>query len=207
MPRRKYYGRKKRRYYRRYKRPNLTQKIKKTIQSMAEKKVQTQFADTTVDSVGTFIPAGSIAEGDRNDERTGDQVSITSTHFCGIFAVADAYNFLRVILFEWESATAPSNAVEILESTSSHSIISEYQLDRPTPFRVLQDKTYRVDTDDPAKKVFIKHKFRNPMKVSYDNTGATDYGARSLWWLIISDSGAVSHPAITYRVVTRYIDL
>ena len=187
-------------------RPLSRKDVKRIVKGMAEKKFYTTQSNNTYDFSGSFIRLAEIAEGSGVDQREGDTIEVNRVDLHFQVAKADTNNTVRFIVFSKETNVQPTSATEILESTSQYAIISEYQQERLYSFKVLYDKCVTVNAD---KEVSPVYNVSIPMKIKCKFSGATSIsaGSRDLWLLIISDSGAATHPSVLLRTNTKFTDL
>jgi len=154
----------------------------------------TQFADLTAIPVGTG-----------NNARTGTEVKLKELDIKFVCALADTYNFVRFILFEWipsDSSDGPG-ASEIFNtnfSSGNNDFFCGINQLRPSRFRILHDQT----CDLHAANVIESHHIK--MKLGWTcnfDTGSTT-GRNHLYLAYISDSTAVTHPAFSYSYSVVY---
>lgn len=187
-------------------RPMTTRRVKQIVKGMAEKKYKHLDYDTTFDQVGTFYPLANIAAGDAQEQREGDTIQVTRVDLHYRVTKADNSNTVRIIVFSKKGNAVPANLSEILESTSQYGIISEYNHERTYPFKVYYDKCVTVNADKDVSPVF-NHSIPLNLRLKYTGVNATDYGDCNLWMVILSDSGAATHPSVIFRAITHYVDI
>lgn len=178
------------------------------IKSMAEKKYWTINALNTIDFNGTVTRLTAVPQGDTDLARDGDQLQLTSWQLRFAFVVGDAYNIMRIIIFRWDmddSEDTPTAPEILFNVGSTNSPLSSFNQDsiRQKQMRILYDKLVTIDTYNPIK--VFKIKKRNSSKISF--SGGTTNGTGHLYMLVVSDSGAVTHPAIAYDFKCNFIDL
>ncbi len=191
------------------KKNNFAAKVKRIVTGMSEKKVIHLQRTVSIDNTGTFYPLASIAEGSTNYQREGDEINVTRVDLYYQIEKADTTNTMRVIVFSKEGSTVPSAIAEILQSTSQYGVLAPYLQDRTYGFKIHYDEAHTVHADKEFTDI-IRAQVKFPgdgLKLHYNDSGATAYGNRSLWLVMLSDSGAATHPQIVQYTTTHYIDL
>lgn len=150
----------------------------------------------------TAIPQSSTGAQSDNT-RVGDVVKITSFQFRFGLKLADDYNLVRIIFFQWLSDSTPVGS-DILLSTS-YPLYSPYTADNRNLYKILYDRTVVLDANKP---VVYEHKFlsRGFVKKMHWTAGSATAGSNHIWYLNVSDSGAISHPAVELFTRVNYID-
>lgn len=184
---------------------NIRRIVRQEINSIAEKKYH---ASTSIGAgISTTVDLYSLSDVDvgiNDNERIGDQITVTSMEFRGYLEVGDTNNIVRVILFQWFPDTVPT-AVDILIS-SVNGLISPYSHDHRYEFNILFDRTYMMSNDWQHYSkfhVYIK-KFRE-RKIQY--VGGTYVGNNKIYLAVVSDSAAVPNPTMAYIAKLNFKDL
>lgn len=184
--------------------------VKQIIQQQSEKKRVDTAASSTVDFNGTVINLCDPAVGDSNNQKTGIRITPTSTQARIAVTAADATNLMRIVIFRWlldDTVTVPTAAM-IFENTGAvQAPLSPFASGNRERFNVLYDKLVSVSTNGPAVvswEDIITHS-KNKDTV-FSSSGVTT-GTGKLYCVFISDSGAATHPSITYYFRTNYLDL
>lgn len=181
-------------------------KVKREILKRNEKMyLQTTLASPNfIDNAGTVFNITNIPQGTTgvtDSQRVGDRIYLKSIELNLVVAVADAFNYLRVILFSYTPAATPSpsnvlNAVHYL---------SPYQHDNRKNFRILHDELLCVTTYEPTKAIMSKI-IGGFSDRSVQFQGGSVLGTNGVWLLMISDSSAVAHPAVSTQIKVNYSD-
>lgn len=169
--------------------------------------INTTISNTAwVDSLNQVITVGTSDAGNR----IGDKYKITSLRFAGSVTYADATNILRLIVFQWFSNTAPL-ASYILEdvSTTESQLYGSYNRDylRGKRFRVLYDKLHYVDQTNKPVKMFKGYISGSKIAACQMIGGSAVTGDSNVYYLAVSDSGAIAHPAFKMVYMMDYTDL
>jgi len=185
----------------------VKQIVKSLLKEVQELKLFiVQGTSTSTDYNGACTDLSAIPQGDTDITRDGDRVQLMEWSFRWAAVVGDAYNLVRVVLFQWTPDTAsvtpsPSNVIQTTGTINAP--LSYKSIDFVKNVHVLYDKTVFVDTYHPVmvNQVLIRRFHDKQMQF----TGATSR-TNGLFILYISDSAAVTHPAINYYSTIRYTD-
>ncbi len=166
-------------------------------QEMKKHEVNDFQTATDVSSTATLTHISDIASGDGWGNRDGNEVYAKYLQLRTILTAADTTNVMRLCVVAWDGGDALT-AADIFENTGSGAeLVSPYIVKRETPFRVLYDKTFALATTGSTAvrtpKIAINLKGR---KIRWDGGNGNSYGPGQLWFLAVSDSGAVTHPTI-----------
>jgi hypothetical protein len=182
---------------------------KQQVQSMlGSVKVRRFWAGTstaTYPSTTTFFDLTAVAVGTGNNTRTGQEIHAKKLELDMLFVIADTYNIVRVIFFEWlPSDTSDSpNANEIYSTAYSAGNNEQYCCTnplKPSRFKVLRDMTVVLDVAHVAQHKHVSLRLNN--RLMFD-TGVTT-GRNHVYMAIVSDSSAVSHPTVAYTWVLSF---
>lgn len=184
--------------------------VKRLIGSTQEHKFyQRHVAGSAISTTGAGEDLSAhIVQGDTDSMREGDNLTLTKVRMFGTIEVADTTNLMRVILFRYKPVATPTWA-ELLEggTPALADIYRPYRKDTASLFHICYDRVFTLSTVSKPQVSFQKIIYGKKLgkkKVSYNGGGTT--GADHLWLFILSDSGAVSHPTITYNVTQYYTD-
>lgn len=200
--------------------PRQANAVKRIVDSKLEAEVEKKYRDYTLDAVAiSSTPVVSdisvMALGTSAQQRIGDVVELKSIQFRFQCTLADTTNYIRLILFQWkqDAQTAPTWA-DIMEFESGGVPIAQYERMSPYSlytsiegsFRVIKDIRFILDTDNPVQLIegFINKGFTK--NIHYSQAAST-YGVNHLYMMMLSDSGAVSHPSIDGFIRLRYTDM
>lgn len=157
----------------------------------------------------------TTAQGDSDSTRSGDRITIKSLQIRGTLASADAYNIMRVIIFQYlgDDGVAVPTSGQVLEGTyfnTVNHVNAPYAKDYVGyKVIVLWDSTYVVDQDDVAKQfqlMLTAGNFKKKAKPFIQYQAGTSNGVGNLYMMVVSDSGAVTHPSISFVSRLRFID-
>lgn len=176
---------------RRYKRRKSN--IKKMIKSMINNSQETKTAIhnyTTIDvtSVGVNHDITALAQGVLQEDRVGNQVTMSSFRLKGCLYSDYTSDIVRIIIYKPKS-------VGVLLSTST-TVTDPIDLDY---YNVLSDRIIPLSNQGtptkPYNKVILFNKgIRNGMKVQYSTALATSCTKNQLIVYMVSGSGASPHP-------------
>lgn len=188
----------------------LTKAIKRQVNRMAEtKRLQRALAVVVANSPALITPLLQIPQGTGEGQRVGDHVMLQKVMLRWQITLADNTNTVRFILFQWKQYTGPSGT-DILNLTSPDyntiPFIAPYNVTTDSSYKILMDRTYVVDTDDPvirAQKLIYKG---ITQKINFQSAAGTSATYNQLYLLVVSDSGATSHPAVNLTADMFYKD-
>lgn len=188
--------------------------VRKLISASHEHKfIDQNISGASISDSGVVYRLDQVVQGDSDQTRTGDSVDLKELQMRGGWEVADNYNVLRAIIFQAtaaHSSTSLPTVGDILLSGyvgTTSVVYAPYDKDRTGPggqYKVLWDKTFTADTDDPVSvfQTTLRRGFRK--RVQY--IGGTTTATGGLYVLFVSDSGAISHPGLTFVARTVFTD-
>jgi hypothetical protein len=210
------YGRK---FFRRPKRIRNAKAIRKIARQEINRDLEVHYVDTaqatiTADSAGVIsTQLSTIAQGNNDSNRTGDNVKIKSIQIKGTCVTADATNVMRIVLFQWlqNSGSVAPTALDVLQNTGQpYSPYSPYTKDVAGYNMIpLADRMLTMNTLSDVNKPFtIKVSGKKLRKGNaLDNIQFTAGGTSGIghyYLLFLSDSGALSHPTFSYYCRIRF---
>ncbi len=193
---------------------SLSTKQKSAVTSIARKELQRNMewkhnlvSTTDTASTSGFIrDLSAVPQGDTDITRDGDALMASSVDIRYTIFSADNYNVWRVIVFQWHPITTPVVA-DILNNVASSNVNAFYETDHAHMFKIMYDKTWTLNENVSGTSVALSGRFkvRVPRKqVKYLNTSTT--GTNKVYYLLISDSGAASHPGWNFSSKLNYTD-
>lgn len=161
---------------------------------------------TVVDYNGLIWDLTPILQGTSDTQRIGDSYMPTRIEVRGQVHGADATNDIRIVLFRWNqdsNATGdpvPSNVLQSTFTGTANATQAPFYHDKTPNFWVIHDERIALAGDVSNSKYVqnfeINRKLQTkPVAVTDSATGA---GTFKLYLMVISDSGAVNHPAVTF---------
>lgn len=202
----------------------LTRYEKKEVVSLINKNIETkifnfQINAFAVSNLGVLgIGATSIPQGISEFQRIGDDIKLMRIDFrvqwsptLPVTAANDFYNVCRMIVFQWcdqDTILLPVVA-DILDLGPSGfiDVNSFYNHNQRKSYRILYDRkvTLAIPATDPAATVSFKGSVKPKRHdVQYQNALVT--GVNRIYYLAISDSGAVAHPLFSLNSRVHYKD-
>jgi len=187
--------------------------IVKTVKAVINRNVETKQLNDTFNQNATstmvFHQLDTIALGTSDtSQRIGDTVKAQSIRIGYNCAVGDATNVLRVILFQWNETTTPSENIVLADTTStvtkllggfSHDSIEGRLL------RVIDDTV--ITLNGVAKPNYIWYKRYNLAKLRKTQFQSGNvFGIGNYYIGYMSDSGASTHPVLQAAWHLRYKD-
>lgn len=197
-----------RRYYKRKPNKIFYRNVKQVINTMAEKKYLPYTNSTSVSTTPVFLQFTGITQGDTDLTRDGDSVYLKSIQVGFSVLVGDSYNQVRFITFQWfppsTLGTNPPTENDILQD-SALGTISVYNHDTRMNYRILDDKTVVVDSDDPN--MIYRLIITKIPKRKLQYVGGGTVSPFHIYCLVVSDSTTATHPSIAYSGKTNFIDM
>lgn len=185
--------------------------VKRMISSNDNKKHEVKYFDLEVDSSpdysGAVVDLMAISNGDTDITRDGDSIYIKSVQWRFVNALADSYNIVRMLFFQYNQDNTPT-VDDILSPTwtgDPMGVHSPYRHDTKSTYKILSDRTVLLDADDATALTtgYLKSGFRT-RKVQY--IGGTTTGINKIWLLVITDSSSVANPSTKGVVRLRFSD-
>lgn len=186
----------------------FARKVRKVMQSVQEKKYWPYTSNISVSSAGYLLHLTNIAQGDSDTTRDGDALNLKSILINLSAAAGDTYNIMRYTIFQWLPSSSLSVATptlgDIYQDTTTP-VISTFAHDSRKNYRILYDTSFTVDTDFPNKVKHIRIYGKKLIRqVQY--VGGTVVGNNNVYMWAVSDSGAATHPSVTYVGKTNFTD-
>lgn len=186
------------------------EEARKAISKNVEwKKYDLEFNSTVADTA-SVNHLTIIGQGDNVSNREGDEVFLGSVHVTWMAKLADTTNVVRLILVLDQEGGGTTPAVSgIVEAASTlteaylYSPKNEYNKFR---FKFLHDELVALDAGNVVKAGKFYHRFKTPVKCTWSNSAGTAPRRNNLYLVLISDSVAVSHPAMEFYSRVLYHD-
>lgn len=187
-------------------------RVKKTKAERIKMSIPTnniQWFDTVVTSAnvpaltGYAINVSSPVRGTGESQYVGSQIIPLAIEVRGQTIVADTFNIMRVTLIQF--VNFPQVTVGIGDVYQYPSIpTSPFTFKNKENIIVLRDEFYRQSQIEDFAYVFHWYvKKKKLLPVQFDGTGAQTGGA--IYMVAMSDSGAVSHPVLTFSLRMYYV--
>jgi len=147
---------------------------------------------STVSNSGTFQDMCLIPLAVGTNNRTGPTINLNKIFLNLTCVLADTTNVFRIVLFKWlmnSASDAPSLAE--LFGTPSDPVTSPFNGSKPSRFKILVDERIRLDIAHVEE--LRSYKLKQNSKLEYEPGFNT--GRNHIYFLVVSDSGAVPHPA------------
>lgn len=182
------------------------QQVKQMIQSNANKEwnkkyfltnLGTSSATQSIDSSGTFASLSTIAGGSTNQTRVGNFVRAKKLWAnIGVYASSsDVMNKVRVIIFAWTDAAAPSSTDVLISATALDACYYNLNNIEAGKIKILYDRTLSSNYSGTAPALaHIEMKMDLPMQWSSSSSSAPITNA--LYCFMVSDSTTSTHPYV-----------
>lgn len=186
--------------------------VKKTIKQILSNHIQnklwTDAHTASVDFAGGVYHITPIPQGATEHSRVGNSIRPKRLRMRVHAGVADNTNMVRMIIFRWRpsAATGVPTPASILDNSAPTAFIGTTNAplmplnwnDR-SMYSVLWDRTFVLDSQSPQQAVLTLDLFGKKLspRIEYVDASTTAV-LGGLYVLYISDSGAVSHPSLTF---------
>lgn len=171
---------------------------------------------TSITDVANIVDVTTVPRGVTATDRIGQEVVLRALRLRLTMTVGDNTNFVRIIFFQWYQSTgiglSPS-VLDILEQTTiTGGPVPDYmapiQQTTRQVFHVLYDRVFTLSIEGDTAVRSLN--FRIPLKyarkkINYDPESAVS-GSNHIFYLIVSDSGAVTHPNYSMTTEMYYDD-
>jgi len=181
--------------------------VKTEIQKGADLKHQDiEVSGDAISNSGTFYNPTAIEPGDAFNQRDGLTIMPTSFEYSFAHILGDTTNFMRILIFRWlpNSSINPPTVAQLL-ADSTFPYLSPLSAPQRNQFNVLYDNTISLHASHPQQAIRFSKKLA-AKKVLYDSGAGVTTGAGKIYILVISDSGAATHPSITGYFRLNYHD-
>lgn len=190
--------------------PSQRTAVKKIVQKTINRNSETKFrlisyngqaiTDTARTPINILLQ--NITQGDSQTQRQGNQIIVTGLFFSLTFLYADDTNIVRLIIY------MPKDITDDM-ATDTISVNTAIDLDKYT---VLEDRKVFVDnTSHKQAKFNYKKKFnkgtRRGLQTIWHSTAGGDVTKNAIKFYVVSDSTAISDPAMSGEVRLYYKDM
>lgn len=190
-----------------------TKKVAKIARGVVIKQAERKYfitesvnAYTGINFSGSITNFGLVPQGDTDQTRDGDALTLLSLQLKVSWTVGDAFNLVRTVVFQWMDNSVPG-ITSVLNSTGEIGTpLVSYVHDSRKSFRILLDRTYELDTAGKSTKVLSKVFTKFPCKQLMFSGASTTAVYGGLYMILISDSGVVTHPSIVYHAKLNFTD-
>lgn len=156
-----------------------------------------------------------FSQGTGNGNRTGLSIIVKSIKFRGGISVADGFNVVRLVAFQYHdldsTAPLPENIFDnnySISSLSAHTPYAHFNLENKSAYTILYDKLFvlsnSVGGHTPCGTFNITIPGSKLRPVTYTTSGVTT-GNNHIYLCALSDSSVASHPVMNYVYEVNYI--
>lgn len=192
--------------------PSLNTKQKSSVKRIMSKVIEKDFVDTTianaVDAAGVVGVLTYPPQGTAPSQRIGEQIFLKKLKIRLNVAISDATNIVRIIFFRWSpdnQVSSPTTST-VLQSLSTMAHIN-YINDQSGKVQVLLDRTWALTYTNQINVNLIANLYGKKLgkkRVDFNSTLVT--GVDQIYYLLLSDSVAVTHPYVAGYVRMEYTD-
>lgn len=160
---------------------------------------------TPIDNTGVLIPLTSLAEGNGDDDRTGNSIFVRSVNIDGSLAISgDNNTIVKLALIkdtQQQSDTVPS-FTDVYESASINTHLNSNTVGR---FSVLASRYYTLNVfASQQRKIYLNKAMR--MHVRYNGPNGTDIQRNGLYLALISNQTSINAPYTGMHIRVSYHD-
>lgn len=166
-------------------------------------------ANTTITNTGTILSSQSlIAQGDDATSRDGNSIKVTSWLFRATMDINGTNNArVRIVAF----IDASSNGVvplisDVFQSTLGNLIISPMNRVNGKRFKVLFDRSFILDNDDPKKTCEVFKKMQHHIHYLDATASTSSLGQGPIYIALISDQPLANAPSFSMTSRMRFLD-
>lgn len=190
---------------------------KKVDQEVERKTHDVLFNAVVLTTVPQFTDLTALIQGINFNNRIGIRCTIDSIQLKLRFVMGDTTQYIRCVLFQWygEGSGTPPTWYDIFQYGTGGGGLPLNQSEYMSPFtvshgtvplyRILGDFSVTLDVDNVIQQynLYLSKGFRK--MIDFDNTTALS-GTGHIYLMIISDSGAVTHPNVSGYSRIRFKD-
>lgn len=199
----------------------LTKKQRLQVQKLIEDPIELKFYDHTfstftMDTTPSFFDIFQPSQGTSSNQVVGAQVDLKSIQYNMRFVRVDTTNYVRMVIFQWlfDTLTDTPNWIQMFQfqsagiPTDQNDYMSPYLCGqgKGPAFKVLKDIELNLDSDDSVVQVkgYINKGFKK--RITFNDDQSPQTGVNHIYVMIVSDSGAISHPFVDGWFRARYMD-
>jgi len=184
--------------------------VDRRLKSEGETKHSNSSFNVSSSSTATYFQLSSIATGQSDVTRIGDEIRLTKLDIGFNMAVGDSTNILRVLIFQWNLQTTPTDA-EVFEDMTSNvtqlcgAVCRDSILARK--MRVIKDLRFTLNSINEVN-IYRRYMLRlDRLRKTRYIGGSTTLGVGQIWLMHISDSSAVTHPVLQSAYTLDFKDV
>lgn len=163
-----------------------------------------------VDFDGQGYSMVSIAQGNTDSTREGDEIILRSLMVKGHVSIGDTTNYLRIVCYQYlsdanDGTPAPTDILSSVTVGTVNAPHSFYVHDLYNKkIKILASRLLHVTTAEPQKAFSINITKFPRKKVNYQAGGLLPVNG-GIYFMVISDSGVVTHPTVNAIFRLNYI--
>lgn len=166
----------------------------------------TPLAAQTITTSMSTVMMSAISAGTSVNGRVGELVTMSKVEFRLAFVTGDATQTLRMlILIDTQPNGAAFVQTDLFENASDPLSAINWQYKRR--FTILKDKTFTLDTYNPTCAVTGTVKVKADTKYNGTSNSIANITKNALYFVFVSDSGAVPQPTVSGNIRLFFRDL
>lgn len=198
--------------------PRQKRQVKAAVRGIQELKyfISNQVDGGTVSDTLGINDISAVPQGDTDVSRDGDRlqwvgrISINFNVVGAVGATGDLYNTFRLIVLQWKPNSTPTVSDILLTGpTAAVDVYSQYNHDNRQQYTILLDKMFTVNGNNttlvpasiPNSPYSISKHFevniKKAAKMAQFSGGSTS-GTNKFYYILGSDSSAVTHPTYSW---------
>lgn len=206
------------RTYRKYKKYATVGQVNRIIRANQELKYYDgAWVQSSLGSTPLLQQLSAIPQGNTDISRNGDRLKLYKIHFRGdaLCFSADAYNRIRVVVFQWFPATLPTAGSILLPGLNAVNIdfASHYAHDTRQQYRVMYDRVHKLignasTANTPNTAASVKQfvfSLRIPRRQLQYVAGTTT-GSNQIYIMAFSDSAGIPNPSLNVGYKCMFTD-
>lgn len=191
-------------YMPKYKKKQPTKRFKKAVRKVLLNNLESKHllisSSSNVSTTASFVHLSNISAGDSSAHREGNKCLATSIDLRYKITIADTTNTVRLIVFSFTGGDTPT-VDNVLDNAGTFFTEAALQGEPDVKFKIYYDKVFNMrSVYNPIVTGRIRKRLNGNkgLVLRYVDTTGSNLGAQQLWMLLISDSGAVTHPGVDF---------
>lgn len=194
--------------HKKYKKTATQAYVKRLIKRNEEMKyaiINTSYNATTTPGLYCL---SNTSQGDTGGSHIGDESTMKNLDFRMLVTCADATNAVRVVLFRWIpniGYVAPGAGSVLKDATSLGNLTSCYLEDGEDMYKVMYDELFLLAAagGNPEQ---VSRRIQRTFNLQCDFLTGTSNSSNMLYLMLISDSGAATHPTVQFMSKIGFTD-
>lgn len=176
----------------------------KGLVNVEKKKLDTISTGSAISNSGTIVHLSAIAQGDGDNNRSGNSVYARSLNLKGTLSMhgsaSNTFVRMSLVMDTQQIADTSPSFTDIYENSDINSHLNNTTVGR---FKVLCSRTYNLSVTNTNKILYINKAMRHHIR--YNGSASTDQQKGALYLVFVSNE-ATNTPNVNYEARLTYID-